>query len=266
MARSRDLWLSAGASLVAVGCALALAPLGWSLAWVCAVGVLAVGCLVAAARDWPFPFAVERSAGDVRDGLAWASPPTERWVYRAELDEVIGKLTRAGSGAVTLTTGLRGAGGFGKTMLAARACRDRAVLRCFPGGVYWVPVGRDMDGPRLAQKISQVVRDLGGGGAAFTSLDEAGRALTLALAGRRRVLLVADDIWTADQLAPFKMAGQAGPVLITYRRPGVLAGSEAQSVKVDAVGEEVARQILTRDLPLLPSEAVDELLKAGRAP
>ncbi len=38
-------------------------------------------------------------------------------------------LTAAGSGAVALTAGLVGAGGFGKTMLAAPVCQDLAVQR-----------------------------------------------------------------------------------------------------------------------------------------
>jgi hypothetical protein len=37
------------------------------------------------------------------------------WVDRAELGEVVGALTASGSEPVALTTGLVGAGGFGKT-------------------------------------------------------------------------------------------------------------------------------------------------------
>ncbi|MGH3123454.1 MAG: NB-ARC domain-containing protein, partial [Streptosporangiaceae bacterium] len=144
---------------------------------------------------------------------------------------MVSALTEAG-GPVALTTGLVGAGGFGKTMLAERACQDRAVRRRFPGGVCWVTVGRELDGERLAQRISEAVWNLGGEGRTFASLEEAGRALTAALAARSWMLLVADDVWTSGQLAPFVTAGQAGRLLVTTRRPAVLAGTAARRVEV----------------------------------
>jgi NB-ARC domain/WD domain, G-beta repeat len=274
MALSREsLWLWAGASLVTAGAALggvagalAAARPGYRL-WLGApmVGVyiacaLALGCLWAAVRDWRFPFAADGS-GRVPGALVWGGPPVAGWVDRAELAVVVSALTGSGGGAVALTTGLVGAGGFGKTMLAARACQDQAVRRRFPGGVCWVTVGRDVDGEGLAQRISEAVWNLGGGGPAFASVEEAGRALTGALAVRRRMLLVADDVWTGGQLAPFAAAGQAGRLLVTTRRPAVLAGAGARQVEVDAVPGEVARRILIRGLPQMTGRAEAELLE-----
>jgi len=188
-------------------------------------------------------------------------PPVVGWVDRAELAVVVSALTGADGGAVALTTGLVGAGGFGKTMLAARACQDGAVRRRFPGGVCWVTVGRDVDGEGLAQRISEAVWNLGGERCAFTSVEEAGRALAGALAARRRMLLVADDVWTGGQLAPFVTAGQAGRLLVTTRRPAVLAGTGALPVEVDAVPGEVARRILARGLPPMAGRVEEDLLE-----
>lgn len=84
MARSREsLWLWAGASFVAaaaalggVAGALAAARPGyrlWSGAPMVVVYVacaLALACLWAAVRDWPFPFAADRS-GRVAGAVAW---------------------------------------------------------------------------------------------------------------------------------------------------------------------------------------------------
>ena len=196
MARSRELWLWAGASCVAAGAAfggvaggLAAARPGYQL-WssgpmvgVYAACVFAFACSSAAVRDWTFPG--DRSGG-APGTLAWGIPPTAGWVKRAELGVVVSALTDASAGAVTLATGLAGAGGFGKTMLAAQACRERAVQRRFPGGVCWITVGQGLDGERLAQRISEKLRGLGVEGAAFTSVEEAGQALAMALAARRR--------------------------------------------------------------------------------
>ena len=183
------------------------------------------------------------------------------WVDRGELSVVVSALTGAGSQAVALTTGLVGAGGFGKTMLAARACQDRAVRRRFPGGVCWVTVGRDLDGEGLAQRISEAVWNLGGEGRTFASLEEAARALAGVLAARQRMLLVADDVWTGGQLAAFVPAGQAGRLLVTTRRPAVLAGAGARPVEVDAVPGEVGRRILARGLPPMAARVEEDLLE-----
>jgi hypothetical protein len=188
MARSREsLWLWAGASFVAAAAALGgvagaldAARPGYRV-WFSApmtgayvAFALALVSLWAAVRDWRFPFAVDRS-GRVAAGLAWRGPSTAGWVDRAELAVVVSAITAAGGGAVALTTGLVGAGGFGKTMLAARACQGRAVRKRFPGGVCWITVGRDMDGEGLAQRISEAVWNLGGESRIFASLEEAGR-------------------------------------------------------------------------------------------
>jgi hypothetical protein len=47
---------------------------------------------------------------------------------------------------VGITTGLHGAGGFGKTTLAQMVCASRRVRRRYRGYVYWVTVGRDVRG------------------------------------------------------------------------------------------------------------------------
>lgn len=109
-------------------------------------------------------------------------PPAADWVDRDELKQVLSALTARGGNPVALTTGLAGAGGFGKTMLAARACRDQAVQRRFPGGIFWVSVGRDADDAGLAERISDLVRNLGGVGPAFSTVEGAGEALAAAAA------------------------------------------------------------------------------------
>jgi WD40 repeat protein len=274
MARVREsLWLWAGTSFMAAGTALvgvaavlAAREHGYRL-WsgppmvgvyvACALGV---GCLWAAARDWSFPFAADRSGG-VQGARVWGAPPVVGWVNRAELAAVVSALTDAGERAVALTTGLVGAGGFGKTMLAAQACQDAVVRRRFPGGICWVTVGRDLDGEGLAQRISEAVWNLGGGGPAFASIEEAARALAGALAARRRMLLVADDVWTGGQLAPFVTAGQAGRLLVTTRRPAVLTGAGVRQVQVDAVPGDVARQILAWGLPPMAGQVEEGLLQ-----
>ena len=154
-----------------------------------------------------------------------------------------------------------GAGGFGKTTLAAKAWQDRKVRRRFRGGIVWITVGRDTDGPGLAARISEVIATAdGNSGPAFTSPEQAGQALAGALAGRGRTLLVVDDVWTAAQLQPFLAAGQRWRLLVTTRRPVVLDDVAAHRIKVDAMPDPVARRLLTLGLPVMAAGRERELL------
>ena len=196
-------------------------------------------------------------------------PAVPGWVDRGELAEVVSALTAAGSGAVALTTGLVGAGGFGKTTLAAKACQDRKVRRLFRGGIVWITVGRDTDGPGLAARISEVIATADGdSGPAFTSPEQAGQALARALSGGGRTLLVVDDVWTAAQLQPFLAAGESVRLLVTTRRPAVLDDvADPRQIKVDAMPDAVARRLLTRGLPAMAAGLERDLLDlTGRWP
>ena len=62
-----------------------------------------------------------------------------------EADEVIrALLRRSPSGSAGTTTGLHGAGGFGKTTLAEVACGSPFVQRHFRGRIYQFTMGRDI--------------------------------------------------------------------------------------------------------------------------
>ena len=268
-------WRAAGRWAIAVGAALAVFVVLW-WAWYefrlppagtnrLAVA-LPVAAVVSAALSGPLFFWAGQPPrrSDAQLSLV---PATAGWVDRAELAELVAVLARGGSGAVALTTGLVGAGGFGKTTLAARACAERRVRRRFRGGIVWVTVGREADGPGLAARIAEVIAAEGVGGQAFTSPEQAGRALGGVLAGRGPVLLVADDVWTAAQLEPFTAEGQPWRLLVTTRRPVILAGVAARQIKVDAMPGPVARQLLTRDLPPMDGVRERELLDlTGRWP
>ena len=68
------------------------------------------------------------------------------------------------------------------------------------------------------------------------------------LAQRGRTLLVVDDVWTAAQLEPFVTVAKRVRVLVTTRNSLVLPDGHEQ-VRVDALDDQVATQVLTRDLP-----------------
>jgi NB-ARC domain len=185
----------------------------------------------------------------------------------AELSSIVKALAAARSGTVGITTGLYGAGGFGKTTLAQMVCADRRVRRRFGGRVHLVTVGRDVRGAAaIAAKVNDVIKLVAGVNATFTDPQRAGRQLGALLDAGPRRLLVLDDVWAPEQLAPLAEGGKRCARLVTTRVPELLAG-RGTAVRVDQMSPEQARALLTSGLPPLDPAVVRGLLEVtGRWP
>ncbi|WP_063804230.1 NB-ARC domain-containing protein [Streptomyces roseifaciens] len=167
--------------------------------------------------------------------------------------------------AVGITTGLHGAGGFGKTTLAHMVCAHPKVRRAFRGRVYVVTVGRNVRSrAAIAAKVAEATRFITGD--TLESGDDPGRAgdhLGRLLAQRPRTLLVIDDVWEPEQLEPFLRGAQDRCVrLVTTRKPAALPPQAIRAV-VDRMSPAQARAVLTYRLdPALPEPLVEALIKA----
>ncbi|MET8957406.1 NB-ARC domain-containing protein [Streptomyces sp. NPDC004533] len=172
---------------------------------------------------------------------------------------------QASNAPVGITTGLHGAGGFGKTTLAHMVCAHPTTRRAFRGRVYVVTVGRNVRGrAAIAAKVAEATRFITGD--TFESGDDPGRAgdhLGRLLAQRPPTLLVIDDVWETEQLEPFLRGADEQCVrLVTTRRPAVLPPQCFRAV-VDRMSPAQARAVLTYRLDTaLPEPLVDALIKA----
>ena len=227
-------------------------------------GVLAAmaGIVAAVAAIWPL---VARQS----KMLPPPEIPVPEWLVSrpTEATEVVDALLRRRGQTVGITTALQGAGGFGKTTLALMVCGDRRVRRRFKGFVYLVTIGRDVqDATAIARKVNDVIKLVAGEDATFTDPDLAGQRLGSLLDTRPRRLLVLDDVWNPEQLAPFAQGGRRCVRLITTRIPGLLPG-HCIHVRVDQMSPEQAQRLLTSGLPLLAPSLTEGLLAVtGRWP
>ena len=155
------------------------------------------------------------------------------------------------AGSVGVSTGLVGAGGFGKSTLAKIVAHDPRVVEHFPDGRIWVNVGADTTGPGLAGLISSTARLLDPTVAELTDPLAAGAQLGRVLDGRR-VLLVIDDVWSPDQVEPFQLGANQTVRLFTTRQHSVLPSSTV-SLLVDQMTAPEARAVLTAGLPRVPA-------------
>ncbi|MFI5791638.1 NB-ARC domain-containing protein [Streptomyces sp. NPDC051640] len=164
--------------------------------------------------------------------------------------------------AVGITTSLWGAGGFGKTTLANAVCARRRVLRRFRSRIYTVTIGRDVRSrAAIAAKVAEATRFITGDTTEFDDPDLAGAHLGRLLDQRPRTLLVLDDVWEADQLAPFLMGARRCVRLVTTRNAALLP-TNAQSIQVDQMSHDQAKAVLTWNLPPLPTSLAEGLLRA----
>jgi WD40 repeat protein len=200
-------------------------------------------------------------------------PPAERpesWAVRRprEVGAVVTVLCRGAGPMVGITTALPGAGGFGKTTVAKLARTDRRVLRRFGDRVHWVTFSRDVRAATaIAEKLNELNRQLGSD-RTFTDPREAGEHLGALLDQQsRRLLVVVDDVWFPEQLAPFKVRGGRCACLVTTRIPELL-GRGSVPVEVDRMSARQARKVLTDEFTsAVPGELIAALATAtGRWP
>ncbi|WP_328507944.1 NB-ARC domain-containing protein [Streptomyces sp. NBC_00391] len=183
------------------------------------------------------------------------------FVDRAQTRATAAAVCRGGR-AVGITTSLWGAGGFGKTTLATAVCARRRVRWRFRSRIYHVTIGRDVRGrAAVAAKVAEVTRFITGDTTEFDDPNLAGAHLGRLLDQRPRTLLVLDDAWEPEQLAPFLTGGRRCVRLVTTRNPSLLP-SGAVRIQVDQMSYDQAEAVLTWDLPPLPSALVDALLNA----
>jgi len=143
--------------------------------------------------------------------------------------------------AITSTSVLKGAGGYGKTTLAQALCYDTDIQAAFDR-IEWITLGETVKESAIVEKIRSLLHRLGHTSAPIESMETAKAALKEALKNRR-LLLVIDDVWYKSQLTPFLIDELNCVRVITTRNEGVLP-PEIVCVSVGAMTPEEAVQIL----------------------
>jgi hypothetical protein len=198
----------------------------------------------------------------------WMAPPLERMVERPELTgQLASALLAAEPTEVAMTTGLRGAGGFGKTTLAAWMCHRPELPVRYPGGLLWVTLGQEVRGADLAERANDLACALSGRRPSLSEPDAAGAELGRLLDEQQEpVLLVIDDVWQEAQLRPFRFGGRRCTRLVTTRIPDLLP-VDGQHIVVDAMSLEQARHLVADGVAGLAVETAEQLARAaGRWP
>jgi hypothetical protein len=153
---------------------------------------------------------------------------------------------------VAITTALTGAGGFGKTTLAAALCHDEEIIQAFDDGILWTTLGET---PDLADALAKLHAGLTGERPAFKDAEDAATSLAERLE-RKNCLVVIDDVWDPAHLEPFLRGGPGCARLITSRLLQVATDVQAKRLLVDEMSTSEAVAMLTARLPGPPPDQV----------
>ncbi|KAK2892733.1 hypothetical protein Q8A67_012721 [Cirrhinus molitorella] len=144
-----------------------------------------------------------------------------------------------------------GMAGSGKSVMAAEAVRDHALIKeCFPGGVHWLSVGQCERADLLVRMQSLCFRleqgqSLDASQRPPCSVEEAKERMRFLMLRRfPRSLLILDDVWDSSTLRSFDIQSR---VLLTTRNRGLadsVSGTRFEVPVESGLDEEKALEIL----------------------
>ena len=197
-------------------------------------------------EQWERLVAVLRGPGSRKRVPFMAPDLPEGFVPRpAEFESLKAQFLDVRGDATGITAALRGAGGYGKTVLANALCHDIDIQDAYFDGILRVVLGERPD--NLLGLISDLIKMVTGVPEAFNTIDAAASRLGEVISDRR-FLLVIDDAWRERDLYPFLRGGTNTARLITTRIDSVLRDDTARVI-VDAMLGSEALDLLARGLP-----------------
>ncbi|MEM9952732.1 MAG: NB-ARC domain-containing protein [Chloroflexota bacterium] len=176
----------------------------------------------------------------------------EHFVERPEVFEQMKAqlLDEARDNPVAITTSLVGAGGFGKTTLAAALCHDDDVQTAFDDGVLWVTLGEN---PNLLLIFNGLYRTLTDENRSFETVHEAASRFSEKLA-ENDILLVVDDIWESEHAKRFLQGGERCARLLTTRFSNIVNDANAKPNNVDEMTTTQSVQLLLSGIDPQPTD------------
>ncbi|MDB9411822.1 NB-ARC domain-containing protein [Microcystis aeruginosa] len=140
----------------------------------------------------------------------------ERPEVSIELKQLLLSETTEKTGTLVISA-IYGLGGIGKSTLATALAQEKEVQAYFPDGIFWATLGQQ---PDILSFLHQWIQSLGDYDFKPTGVDAASLQLRTLLADKK-ALLVVDDLWNAEDVEPFRVAGNGCKLLVTTREAPV---------------------------------------------
>lgn len=162
--------------------------------------------------------------------------------------------------SVQVLTAIKGWPGVGKTTIASALAHDTEIASRFPDGVLWISLGQE---PNILSEMAAWGRALGTEEILKAKSVEEAQALLAGLLRDKRMLLIIDDVWRAEDAVPFKVGGAGCATLITTRLDGVanaLAPVAENIYRLKVLKDEDALELLKQLAPSVIGQHPNECL------
>lgn len=154
-----------------------------------------------------------------------------------------------GKNPLQVLTAIKGWPGVGKTTIASALAYDPDIAGIFPDGVLWTSLGQE---PNILSELATWGRALGTDEILKAKSIEEARNLLAGLLRNKRMLLIIDDVWKAEDAFPFKVGGLGCATLITTRREDVastLAPVADDIYRLSVLQDQDALELLSQLAP-----------------
>jgi WD40 repeat protein len=142
------------------------------------------------------------------------------------------------------TVALQGMGGVGKSVLAAAFARAISTRRVMEDGILWLSAGQDATRQTLLDNMKAIGTACGGVASEYLDEMSARRHLPKVLENKT-CLIILDDVWSIEQVEPFRDAiGPRCRLLITTREGSLVTALDAQEQGVDVLSDRQALALL----------------------
>jgi NB-ARC domain/Trypsin-like peptidase domain/APAF-1 helical domain len=152
--------------------------------------------------------------------------------------------------------GLRGMGGIGKTVAARLLVDDPAIRRRFHDGIYWITVGENCKEDELNERQRTLLAAFGGDPSTTRSIDELREAITKELHDRH-VLIVADDVWTSNDVRAFSVRSEGCAVIFTSRKSSGFDDNDVPIKNIELLSEPEAERLFRAHAGIADDVALD---------
>jgi tetratricopeptide (TPR) repeat protein/transcriptional regulator with XRE-family HTH domain len=153
------------------------------------------------------------------------------------------------AGQTLALTALDGLPGVGKTALAVALSQDASVQAHFAEGILWAGLGPQPDRLGLLAHWGTLLGVRAAEVGEVGSWEAWGRALRASI-GNRRLLLIIDDAWGAQEALSLQVGGPNCAHVLTTRSPQVaFAFAQAGSISVPELSEQEGLALLARYVP-----------------
>lgn len=169
-------------------------------------------------------------------------------------------LTSDGKTSLQVLTAIKGWPGVGKTTIASALAYDPDIAKAFPDGVLWTSLGQE---PNILSEMATWGRALGADEILKAKSVEEAQNLLAGLLRNKRMLLIIDDVWKAEDAFPFKVGGLGCATLVTTRLDGIanaLSPVAANIYRLKVLKDEDALELLRQLAPNVVSQHSGECL------